>query len=205
MSPIPIHLAVEDDLSESLVRRLLLDTGRDYCIGTVFGRGGFGYLQNRANNWNAAAAAGTPILLLTDLDQHHCPSHLIDSWLDLEPHPNLMFRVAVREVESWLLADQNGFANFLEIRSVLVPSQPDLIPDPKQSLVNLARRSRIRTLRESIVPRRGSTALQGPDYNGCLGNFVRNHWDRDAAAARSPSLGRAWGRLMAFEPDWAEI
>jgi len=42
MSPIPVHLAVEDDLSEVVVRRLLFDVGRDYAIGTVFGRGGFG-------------------------------------------------------------------------------------------------------------------------------------------------------------------
>jgi hypothetical protein len=30
MSPIPVHLAVEDDLSEAVIRRLLLDTGREY-------------------------------------------------------------------------------------------------------------------------------------------------------------------------------
>jgi len=204
MSPIPVHLAVEDDLSESIVRRLLDDTSRDYCIGTVFGRGGFGYLKNRANNWNAAAAAGTPILLLTDLDQRPCPSELIESWLDSEPHANLMFRVAVREVESWLLADRDGLADFLGIRTALVPFEPDDIPDPKQSLVNLARRSRIRVLRESIVPRLGSTAVQGPDYNSCLGDFVRNSWNRNAAAERSPSLARAWERLMNFQPDWAE-
>jgi len=116
MSPIPVHLAVEDDLSEAVIRRLLLDTGREYAIGTVFGRGGFGYLRSRAKNWNAAAAAGTPVLLLTDLDQHPCPPVLIDDWLDIEPHSNLIFRVAVREVESWLLADREGLADFLGIK-----------------------------------------------------------------------------------------
>jgi hypothetical protein len=204
MSPIPVHLAVEDDLSEFVIRRLLLDTGRHYSIGNVFGRGGFGYLQSRAKNWNAAAAAGTPILLLTDLDQHPCPSGLIEDWLDLEPHANLLFRVAVREVESWLLADREGFADFLGVSDVLIPMQPDQIPYPKQTLVNLARRSRTRALRESIVPRHDSTAVQGPDYNGCLGDFVRNCWNRNAALERSPSLGRAWERLMVFEPTWAE-
>lgn len=204
MSPIPVHLAVEDDLSESVVRRLLLDTGRDYSIGTVFGRGGFGYLQNRARNWNAAAAAGTPILLLTDLDQHPCPPGLIDDWLDSEPHENLIFRVAVREVESWLLADREGFADFLGISNAVIPLQCEQIPDPKQSLVSLARKSRTRALRESIVPRAGSTAVQGPDYNACLGGFVRNRWNLNAAVAQSPSLRRAWARLMEFEPTWAE-
>jgi hypothetical protein len=203
MSPIPVHLAVEDDLSESVIRRLLLETGRNYSVGNVFGRGGFGYLQNTAKNWNAAAAAGTPILLLTDLDHHPCPSGLIEDWLDVEPDVNLVFRVAVREVESWLLADREGFADFLGISDVVIPLQPDQIPDPKLSLINLARRSRRRTLRESIVPREGSTAVQGPDYNGCLGGFVRNHWNHNAASERSPSLGRAWRRLMVFEPTWA--
>jgi hypothetical protein len=202
MSPIPIYLAVEDDLSEAVVRRLLLDTERDYAVGTVFGRSGFGYLRSRANNWNAAAAAGTPVLLLTDLDQSPCPPGLIDDWLDIEPHANLIFRVAVREVESWVLADSEGFADFLGVNETLIPRRPDQIADPKKSLVNLARRSRTRALRESIVPRQGSTAVQGPDYNGCLGEFVRNQWDRDAAVGRSPSLSRAWERLMGFEPDW---
>jgi hypothetical protein len=204
MSSIPVHVAVEDDLSEFVIRRLLLDTGRDYAIGTVFGRGGFGYLKNTANNWNAAATAGTPILLLTDLDQHPCPTSLIDDWLDVERHANLIFRVAVREVESWLLADREGLADFLGIDAVNIPLLPDEIPDPKRSLVNLARRSRIRALRESIVPRRESTAVQGPDYNGCLGEFVRRKWGRDAAVESSPSLNRAWRRITTFEPDWQQ-
>jgi hypothetical protein len=204
MSPIPVHLAVEDDLSESVIRRLLADTGRDYFVGTVFGRGGFGYLRSTANNWNAAAAAGTPILLLTDLDQHPCPSGLIEEWLDSAPHSNLIFRVAVREVESWLIADRGGFAEFLGISDTAIPLQPDQLPDPKQSLINLARRSRTRRLRESIVPRKGSTAVQGPDYNGCLGDFVRNRWNRNAALQRSPSLSRAWDRLATFEPTWVQ-
>jgi hypothetical protein len=202
MSPIPVHLAVEDDLSESVIRRLLVDTGRDYFVGTVFGRGGSGYLRSTAKNWNAAAAAGTPILLLTDLDQHPCPPGLIEDWLDSAPHSNLIFRVAVREVESWLIADREGFAEFLGISDAAMPLQPDQLPDPKQSLVNLARRSRTRKLRESIVPRKDSTAVQGPDYNGCLGDFVRNRWNPNAAMQRSPSLSRAWDRLTAFEPTW---
>jgi hypothetical protein len=205
MRPIPIHVAVEDELSETMVRRLLLDTGRDYSIGVVFRRGGFGYLRKRANNWNAAAAAGTPILLLTDLDQHFCVSDLIKSWLDNTPHPNLIFRIAVREVESWLLADRACFAGFLGIHERLMPFEPDAIPDPKRSLVGLARKSRIRTLREAIVPRSGSTAVQGPDYNDPLCEFVRAQWNPDAAATQSPSLSRAKAKLLAFEPTWHSI
>lgn len=204
MSSIPVHLAIEDDLSEVVVRKLLSQTGRGYFVGSVFGAAGFGYLKKRANKFNAAAAAGTPIILLTDLDNYQCPSDLIANWLDSEPHTNLIFRIAVREVESWLLADREGFADFLRISSVLMPLEPDQVPDPKLTVINLARRSRSRALRESIAPRQGSTALQGPDYNGCLGDFVRNRWDLNAAAKRSPSLSRAWGKFMAFEPLWSQ-
>src|SRR5215216_3086937 len=102
MSLIPVHLAVEDDLSESVLRRLLRDSNRDYSVGTVFARGGFGYLRSRVRNFNAAAVAGTPIILLTDLDNSLCPTELIQDWLEAQPHANLIFRVAVREVESWL-------------------------------------------------------------------------------------------------------
>jgi len=202
MSPIPLHLAVEDDLSETVIRRLLLETDRDYVVGRVLGRGGFGYLKSKANNWNAAAASGTPVLVLADLDQHSCPSGLIDDWLDIEPHANLIFRVAIREVESWLLADREGLADFLHISPVNIPFQSDLIADPKQCLINLARRSRVKALRESIVPRQGSTAIQGPDYNGCLSEFVRKQWDRAAATKCSPSLHRAFQKFMNFQPDW---
>ena len=77
MSPIPLHLVIEDELSEVVIRRVLADTQRDYSVGSAYGRTGFGYLQSTASKWNAAAAAGTPILLLTDLDQHNCPQNLL--------------------------------------------------------------------------------------------------------------------------------
>lgn len=204
MSPIPLHLVIEDELSEAVVRRVLAASHRDYFVGSAYGRTGFGYLRSTANNWNAAAAAGTPILLLTDLDQNNCPLELIAEWLDHQCHANFLFRVAVREVESWLLADREGFAQFLGISDVLVPVQPDQVADPKQTLINLARRSRRRALKQSIVPRQGSTATQGPDYNGCLGDFVRNQWNPDIAKDRSPSLNRAWQRVMSFEPVWPQ-
>jgi hypothetical protein len=204
MNPIPVHLAVEDELSEHVLRKLLIDTDREYAVGSVFGGRGFGYLRSRANNFNAAAAAGTPILLLTDLDQHGCAPEIIQDWLTMQPHANLIFRVAVREVESWLLADRVGFADFLQVSDDLIPQEPDDIADPKQTLIDVARRSRIRSLRDALVPRDGSTATQGPDYNSCLIGFVRDHWNRNAAVERSPSLQRTWERLLILQPTWSE-
>jgi len=108
MSPIPINLATEDELSEAVLSRLLSDARR-FAIGRRYRRGGNGYLKSTIAGWNRAAT-GIPFLVLTDLDTHHCPSELIASWLAAPQHPNLVFRIAVREVESWLLADRTNFA-----------------------------------------------------------------------------------------------
>ena len=99
MNPIPVNLAVEDDLSEAVLRRLLAHTGRGFAIGTVYGHSGYGYLRSTIHGWNRAAR-GIPILVLTDLDRYHCPPALIRDWIPLHQDPNLLLRIAVREIES---------------------------------------------------------------------------------------------------------
>lgn len=76
--PIPIYLAVEDELSEWVIRRVLKERRADYAIGAAFGCRGFGYLKKRAKAFNNAAK-GCRFLLLTDLDYYACPPELIAS------------------------------------------------------------------------------------------------------------------------------
>ena len=109
MSPIPIDLAVEDALSEAVLRQMLRRCGQLYAVGAVYSRGGYGYLKKTIRGWNAAAK-GKPFLLVTDLDSATCPNQLIEDWLPVPKHENLLFRVAVREIEAWLLADAKGLA-----------------------------------------------------------------------------------------------
>jgi hypothetical protein len=167
----------------------------------AFGRTGFGYLRTRVEGWNRAAQ-GCPFLLLTDLDQGACPATLIAEWLKQPRHPNLLFRVAVREIEAWLLADATNFAAFTQVDAGRIPPEPESLPDPKATLAELVRRSKSRLIRGDIVPSPGSTAKQGPGYNGTLGEFVRERWSPEAAAARAPSLARTMRRLQEFEPLW---
>jgi hypothetical protein len=54
MTPIPLNLAVEDRLSESVLRPLLAEVNRRYVVGTVYGRDGFGYLRKTIAGWNHA-------------------------------------------------------------------------------------------------------------------------------------------------------
>jgi hypothetical protein len=80
--PIPIHLAVEDELSEWVLRRIIASRPTNYSVGAVFGKGGFGYLKRQVRAFNNAAKR-CPFLLLTDLDQTVCPPQLIADWLDV--------------------------------------------------------------------------------------------------------------------------
>ncbi|MGH8244991.1 MAG: hypothetical protein ACREUU_01005, partial [Gammaproteobacteria bacterium] len=109
--------------------------------GSHIARGGSGYLRKTIRGWNRAAQ-GVPFVVLTDLDQHECPAALLGAWLPEPRHANLVFRIAVREVEAWLLADVENLASFLKVRSSAIPRNPDAVLDPKGALIGAARRSR---------------------------------------------------------------
>lgn len=71
MNHIPVNLAVEDELSEAVLRRLLTEANRGFIVGTVYGRSGYGYLRRTIAGWNRAAK-GVPTVVLTDLDNEEC-------------------------------------------------------------------------------------------------------------------------------------
>jgi hypothetical protein len=50
-----------------------------------------------------------------------------------------MCRFAVNELESWLLADREGLANFLGIAVSRMPICPEREEFPKKTLVNISR------------------------------------------------------------------
>jgi hypothetical protein len=196
-NPIPINLVVEDDLSEAVLYKIL-ESSRKFAIGTSYGKCGFGYIKRLIKGFNKAAL-GTPFLVLSDLEEECAPTQ-INEWLNTPKNHNLIFRIAVKEIESWLLADKSGFASFLNINRELMPRDVDSIPDPKQCLINLVKRSRKKLLREAIVPVPGRTAKIGPDYNGQLSLFVFNTWNITEAMANSESLRRAINSLNRFQP-----
>jgi hypothetical protein len=203
---VPITLAVEDELSEHLLRALLAQTKRDYLVGAVYGKKGVDFLKQKLPAFNNAAKSA-PCLLLTDLDTVDRVPTLIEEWFGCQlqefpkrRHVNLVFRVAVREIEAWVMADRERFADFLGVSRNLIPDQTDTIPDPKRLLLEIASKSRKRDLRNDIVPRPGEKRKIGPDYNGRLGEFVQSSWRANVAYAHSLSLARTWKILVAFHP-----
>ena len=160
---------------------------------------GKAYLQKHIKGFNNAARA-TPFFVLTDLDTISCAPLLIRQWLPTRTHPNLLFRVAVTEAESWIMADRNGLAEFLGIQAAAIPAHPDTVQHAKEALVSLAGRSTKKDVREALVPARNSSAKVGPDYNARLGLFVEQRWCLDEAKKRSPSLKKATEALDCFRP-----
>jgi hypothetical protein len=141
-------------------------------------------------------------LLLTDLDQVECPPVLLKDWLSETQHHNFIFRVAVHEVESWVLGHRQSFAQFASVSIKKIPREVDQIENPKEFLISLARKSRKREIREGIVPNQGSTAKIGPRYNELLCRYVKTAWNMDEAANHSESLNRALANIRNFIPKW---
>jgi hypothetical protein len=183
-----VLLGVEDRLSEAVGKAVL--TSLHMSSTQTIGLKGNTYLRKKAAALNKTAKA-FPVLLLTDLDvPTSCPPELIRKWLHEPLEEGLIFRVAVMEVESWIMADRGAFARFLGVSQRQVPREPDQVPNPKEKILFLAKSSRKRDVRDDILPARGSTAKVGPAYNIRLGEFARTLWDPRRAANASPSLKR---------------
>ncbi len=190
-------VATEDALSEAVAITLLRQVG-GHAVHTCLRRNGYGYLKGQISSFNQIARNVGPVLLITDLDRWTCPPGLIADWLPASPSPRLLFRVAVRETESWLLSDREAFAAYLGISSAKVPERPDDLNDPKTALLHLVRKSKRRELRQDLLPASGISFPVGLGYNDRLMQFVNEHWDCHRAAQISHSLARAVNCLARF-------
>lgn len=192
---IPVQIVFEDMISETVIRKLLAYF-KKYTVTASYNKHGFGGIKRDIRSYNQASRY-TPFLVLTDLDQKECAPVLVKEWITFEQHPNLIFRVAVREIESWLLADRESFASYAGIVKKNLPGNPDIIEDPKAFLLNIIRKSRKKSLKEDILPRYEGDII-GPNYNARLSEFVMKYWDIDKAVKNSPSLRKTYDHIKRF-------
>ncbi len=190
---IGIYLATEDEISEVVAKKIIAHFGRKFLIYSCFRKNGFGYLKSKSREF-CDLAKSTAVLLITDLDNETCPAALKKKWFAQYQIPeSLIFCVAVREVESWLLADNHGIAQYLGLKQQ-IDIQPELLLDPKQTLLNLAKGAK-RQIKSDLLPERGSKAIQGLGYNASLAVYVANNWSIERAAEKSNSLQRTISKL----------
>jgi hypothetical protein len=184
--------AVEGIVDEAVVTRLVAHVGGEQ--GTIYGKAGKHNLLERLQGFNEAARR-FPWFVLVDLDtDFDCAPNALPVWLPA-PSSWMCFRIAVREAEAWLLADSDSLAGYLGVSRGAVPRDPEGLADAKQALVNVARRSRRRAIREDMVPRAGSGRQVGAAYASRVIDFVTSSWQPDAAAGAAPSLRRCLDAL----------
>jgi predicted ATP-dependent endonuclease of OLD family len=188
----PINILVEGETDAHVAMRLLKHLSLE--VGTIYGKSGKAHLLKQLPKYNQAARFNHWFVIV-DLDNETlCASQAIRQWLP-DHEEGMLLRVAVQAIESWLLADVEHFASFLAVSMSRFPDQPDLERNPKERLVNIARSSRKRDIRDDFVPRQGSGSKVGPLYTARLVQFVQQAWRPEVAIHRSDSLKRCIAAL----------
>jgi hypothetical protein len=126
-------LAVEDIISE-IAARQMIEIYSHLQVLECYGKKGFGYLKANISKFQRASRQ-MPYFVLTDLDQYPCATALKEDWNIVATPRNFMLRIAVRSIESWLVADRKNFADFLGISIQKLPLNPDDEINPKRLLI----------------------------------------------------------------------
>ena len=191
-SHVVFSAAVEGPTDEAVLRRVVEHLGA--TLGPVYGKTGKAALLRQLRSYNQAAQF-QPWIVLIDLDRDaECAPPARSQWLPT-PASYMCFRIAVREVEGWLLADRETLADFLGVALSHIPPNPENLDDPKVTLVNLARRSRRRDIRVDMVPRLESGRSEGPAYTSRVIEYAQGAWRPEVALLHADSLQRLCRRV----------
>lgn len=190
-----VFVATEDRVSEAVATRLIKETKiRDYEAINIGGKGNQ-FLRKKFPSL-ANTARKFPVLFITDLDMVSCAPTLIKTWTQAINLPErFLFRVVVREIEAWLLADRDGFAEFSGVPLTRLPSDVETLDDPKNTLLTLVRGYGKSSLKRDLLPPANSKAKVGLGYNARLTAFAQGHWNPETASSHANSLARARHRL----------
>ena len=188
-----VTVVVEGPSDAAVVQKILGDVG--FAVGIIRETGGKSRLDLRMRGYNQAARYAPWFVLRDPNGDAACAPDLIRALLP-DAAPQMCFRVAVRAMEAWLLADTERVSRFLGVSAAIIPRDPERLADPKRELVNLARRSRHRQIREAMVPEQGTPALVGPGYTAAILELVSRGCRPHVAAESSPSLTACLRRLV---------
>jgi hypothetical protein len=144
------------------------------------------------------ASVHIPFCIVTDLDNGECAPSLINEWTaNMTINKNLILRVAVREIEAWIMSDRQGFSKFSGVPLKHVPEEPEKISDPKSTLLNIVAKYGKKMIRQDLLPRNSYSSI-GPNYNLTLSEFVFHAWNVQRARKNSRSLEKMMHHLNRF-------
>lgn len=142
------------------------------------------------NYWEAARVL--PYVVFRDLDRdgEGCPVTLRAELVEHTPgeSPDLLIRIVDQCIESWILADRHGIAEFCN-RSAASVEPPT--SHHKLYLLRLMKEAKLK----DAVEEKGRELDFGPAYELHLQRLMTHHWSIERAAAESDSLRRALKRL----------
>ena len=195
MCPVEVSYWAEGPTDRAAARKLITAVGGVPGADYSRRRGsspGKDYLDANIHRFNAAAYH-LRWLVLRDSDGD-CARELVADLLP-EPAPLMRLRIVIPAIEAWLLADREEFGRFLSVSVNRIPLRPEDMRDVKTDLVQLARHSRSRSVREDILPVERSGRREGPGYASALIQFINSNWDPVRSSENADSLRRALERL----------
>ena len=162
-------------MDEMVLRRLAEHIGVN--ADPIYVAHGKDRLQEAVPGYNSAARF-SPWAILVDLDRDEdCAPPFVARWLPAASR-HMCFRVAVRTIEAWLMADRERLAAFLHVPARSVPGNPETLPEIQA---------------ERDPGRHGASTRQRT--RGRSGLHVAPHRVRDGPPARlAPDGGCALGR-----------
>lgn len=191
-----VTVAVEGVIDAVVAQRIVTFAGLRLARAPLIS-GGKQKLDRQLRGYNNASKHSS-WLVLRDMDHDAPCATALCRQLVPEPSQGLILRIAVRAIESWLIADRPGLAHYLRVPVGSVPLDPERLSSPKDSIIRLAKRSKSEALRRSLVPMKGSIARVGPGYTGRISEFALTAWDPAAAVECSRSLARTILRLKSI-------
>ena len=184
-------IACEDSLSKSFCLHVMETYFPSSTFNQIIVTGGVGELKKKITPFiQIANTSGKAALSLTDLDQSASVQILIDDWRGGRFFPdNFFLHVAVKEIESWVLADVNAFSQWSGVPKNKIPQNPDNEYDAKQTLLNIVSKYGKSDIKKDLLPNKDNrTSKVGISYNSSLVSFINNFWRIDEAKLNSPSL-----------------
>ena len=185
------QVIVEGETDEPVVTALMRAAGwadSEFNVRSVNGKGVID--RDIKRYWEAARGHAYVVFRDLDRDGGGCPVTLRAELVEHTPgeSPDLLIRIVDQCIESWILADRQGVADFCN-RSIASVRPSD--SRHKEHLLRLFQKAQFK----DAVLREGEKLAFGPAYKGHLQNLMTHYWSIERAATESDSLRRALERL----------
>lgn len=185
------QVIVEGETDEPVVTALMRAAGwvnGEFAFTRANGKGAID--RDIKRYWEAARGHAYVVFRDLDRDGGGCPVTLRAELVERTPgeSPDLLIRIVDQCIESWILADRQGVAEFCD-RSMANVKPP--ASHHKPYLLSIMKEAKLK----DAVDGKGRELDFGPAYKGHLQNLMNHYWSIERAATESDSLRRALERL----------